>query len=98
MDFEKETDFQTWAGGVLDKLHIKWYHISSKNKFVKRGIPDLLCWYRGRSFVIELKVKGGRLSKEQKKEIAEFKEQDINAHVCYTQEEFLKVLEGELRK
>ena len=95
-EFKQETDFQEWCNGVLDKLKVHYVHVSSKNKFVRKGILDLLCWYKKRSFIIELKVKGNYLSKEQKKEMEGFVHHDIPVYVVFTPDEFLKVLEREL--
>ena len=55
-----------------------------------------MCWYRKHSFIIELKVKGNYLSKEQKNEMKGFVRHEIPVHVVYTPDEFLKVLELEI--
>ena len=90
--FTKESDFQKWANETLTKLGVHFYHISSKNKYVRRGILDLTCFYRGITFVIELKVGNNNLSEEQEAERDKLIFHGIPVYVCYTQDEFMKVL------
>lgn len=90
--YDLETKFQTWANGTLDKLNVHYYHIVSKNKYVKKGIPDLLCWYNEKSFVIELKVGRNTLSDEQIIERDKFIKQGIPYYTCYTPKEVMDVL------
>ena len=92
LNFDTETQFQTYCDGVLDKLKIHYYHISSKNRYLKKGIPDLLCWYKKKSFVIELKVGRNKLSEDQKKERDKFILQGIPHFVCYTPDDFTDAL------
>lgn len=94
--FDNEKQFQEWCNNILKKLGVHYLHIPSKNRYIRKGIPDLLCWHKGHSFVVELKLKGNYLSKEQKNEIKNFTKQKIPAYVVYSQEEFLEVLETEL--
>ena len=91
-DFTKESDFQKWAQGVLDKIGVKWYHIPAKNKYVKKGIPDLLCWYRGRFWAMELKVGKNSLSGDQLAEVGSFNQEGFTVYPCWNKEEFLSVL------
>jgi hypothetical protein len=93
--FQNESEFQSWCNGILEKLNIHYVHISSKNRYVRRGILDLLCWYHGKAWVIELKMKGEKIKAEQKKEIESFKDHDIPAYVVYTADEFIDVLKRE---
>ena len=96
MIFQTETEFQEWCNGVLTKLGVHYYHISSKNKFVRRGIFDLTCFWKKRSFCIELKVGKNKLSKDQKIEKTNLDRQCINNYVVWTPDEFLTVLKKEL--
>jgi hypothetical protein len=45
---------------ALRKIGVRVFLISG------RGLPDLLCFYRGRWSVLEVKSKGGRLTDAQK--------------------------------
>ena len=96
MIFDNEPKFQVWANGVLDKLGVHYIHISSKNRAVRKGILDLICFYKGKSFCIELKQKYQKLRPEQKIEMDKLKEHDINCYLCYTDTEFLNVLKKEM--
>jgi hypothetical protein len=87
-----ETKFQTECNQDLDKLDVHYIHISSKNRYVRKGILDLLCWHYGKSFVMELKRDKNVLSKEQIKEIKAYKKHGIPVYVCYDREQFMKAL------
>lgn len=41
--------------------------------FTRKGVPDLLCCYRGRFLAIEVKAENGKVSAEQTQEIAKIK-------------------------
>ena len=93
--FSNETEFQTWANGVLTKLGVHYHHISSKNRYVKRGIFDLLCWYNGRSFCIELKQPSKTFRPEQRIEYQTLRKHKIGAYLVYNKTEFLNALKRE---
>ena len=91
-----ETVFQTYCNGVLEKLGVNFHHLSSKNKYVKKGLLDLYCFFNDKAFAVELKVGRNKLSDEQKVEKASLEYQGIDAYVCYTKEEFIEVLKKEM--
>jgi hypothetical protein len=93
LDYSSETVLQTWFNGTLKKLDFHTVHISSKaSKYVRRGILDNMIWKNGKSFIVELKTKSGRLKPEQEQEIETFKRQNIPVYVCRTPEECIDVL------
>ena len=92
MKFSSETEFQTWCDGVLTKLGVHFVHIPSKNKYVRKGILDLMCWYYGKSFIIELKVGRNKLDEHQIKEVNEFKKHKIPVYVVRNSDEFISIL------
>lgn len=58
------------------------------------GMPDLLCIARGRTFFIELKKPGGRLSSVQKTRIAQIEAAGGEAFVMSDIDEILQLLEA----
>lgn len=49
--------------GVFDPRTGKFR--ANKNKFIHKGVPDIIGCYHGRLLLIEVKKKGGKLTKEQ---------------------------------
>jgi len=94
--FPTENKFQEYCNGVLTKLNVHFVHIPQGNKHVRKGILDLLCWYKGRSFIVELKQQYKKLKPEQAIEWKRYEEQNIPVYLCYAKEEFIEVLKREM--
>ncbi len=61
---------------------------------VLAGVPDLLCIARGRTFFLELKRPGGRLSGVQKARIAQIEDAGGEVFVMSDLDEILELLEA----
>jgi hypothetical protein len=57
------------------------------------GVPDLLLFRKGRSFAIELKAPGGRLSEAQSEMLARLDRAGVFTAVCHDLDRSLAVLE-----
>ena len=73
--------FNSMARTKAIKLHGSIYSES--------GTPDILCVSFGLPFLIEMKKKGGALSKMQELRLMEWKEAGAEIRVCYSAEEAL---------
>lgn len=94
-EFRDEYEFQSWANEILDKKDIHYVHVNRTHKYTRKGILDLMCWYYGKSFIIELKMPGKVPSEEQIKEMNEFIKHNIPVYFCYYKHEFIEVLKRE---
>lgn len=56
------------------------------------GFPDLLVWYKNNFYLVEIKSKDGKLTKDQIKFIYENKIYGIKVHVVKTKIEALSVI------
>jgi len=76
-------------GGFALKVHGGLYQ--------KRGIPDILYWFNGRSFAIELKLPQDLhpLSKLQERQLILMNRQNVITGVARTLEEFISIIETE---
>ena len=63
-----EAQLEKWAKGEAKKAGVLMYKFRSPNK---RGVPDQILFYKGRTLMVEFKSPkgGGRLSPLQEKEI-----------------------------
>lgn len=70
--------------------------VKCKASGLKKGVPDLTLDYNNGNYTglhIELKIKGGRVSPEQKDFLAFLEKQGRKAVVCYGHKETIKVIE-----
>lgn len=93
---ELERDIQTKCNAILRDLGIPFFHIakgaSHKSKFQRLGFPDLIFWYKGKSFSIELKTAKGRVKPEQQAWLNDLSEQGVQVSICRSVEEFTDFL------
>lgn len=75
------------AGGKVIKTH--------GGQFSVAGTPDLIGTLNGRPFAVEVKVPGGRVTRLQEHELAEWKAQGWNAGVAYSVEEAMGIIVNE---
>lgn len=62
------------------------------------GIPDLLAWYYGKSFAIELKSKKGKATPLQLWFLNELAEQGVKTLLCYDVESARQLFRREVEK
>jgi hypothetical protein len=60
---------------------------------VRPGASDLLLWHSGKSFALELKAKGGRVSPAQRQFLADMKNAGAYAEVAVGLDDALAILE-----
>jgi hypothetical protein len=61
---------------------------------LKAGMPDIMIFHKGRCFGIELKVPGGKLSKDQFEMHELLAEAGVPVEVCYNLEDVVTALIG----
>lgn len=99
MSYEKvvlESTIQRECNEILRDLGVPFFHIakgaSHKSKFQRLGFPDLIFWYKGKSFAAELKTVNGRVKPEQQEWLDDLKEQGVEISVCRSVDEFMEFL------
>jgi hypothetical protein len=61
---------------------------------VTKGCPDILAWYAGKSFALELKSETGKPTIEQLEMLARLEAQGVDTALCYGLDRALAVLEA----
>jgi len=93
-----EHDLQRQCNEFLRKRGIRYLHIEKgrgRNMTHRKGWPDLLVFPGfGKVIFVELKKPGGTLKPEQTAFRDEVREYGYQYSVCYSTEEFIKVVEG----
>lgn len=93
---ELERDIQTKCNAILRDLGIPFFHIakgaSHKSKFQRLGFPDLIFWWCGKCYAIELKTKNGRIKPEQQEWLDDLKSQGVVIDVCRSVDDFVEFL------
>jgi len=60
----------------------------------ERGVPDILCCYRGRFVALEVKTDGGKLSGPQRTQIQRIRRASGRAHTVRTLQQAKEILAG----
>ena len=86
-----EAQLEKWAKGEAKKAGVLMYKFRSPNK---RGVPDQILFYKGRTLMVEFKSPkgGGRLSPLQEKEITLLRGHEIPVIVVDNKERFSEFL------
>jgi hypothetical protein len=91
----KENIIQSACQDILKKLGIEYYHLPAKAAVYSttfKGFPDLLFFFNGKAYAVELKADGGRLSDIQKKTIENLGKRGVKTAVCFSVRDFLLFL------
>ena len=90
----KEARLQKKCEKWLKSHGYPYFHDRSRKRN-KAGLPDLICFLpEGRTVIIELKAKGGRLSKEQQHTIRMLKYLKHEVYEVRSYKRFLQIMEG----
>lgn len=111
--YGREDDFQKSVAYLLDACNLLWFHPPNggkrskseagrfKMQGVKPGVPDCVIMEpRGKwhGLVIELKVKGGKLSNYQKEWLNALKTRNYKTAVCWSIDEVEDVIKEYLNE
>lgn len=104
----KEDNLQMAVARYLDHCpNVIWYHVANerrtspqagrrlKNKGVKSGVPDVMILNAENGFnglAIELKIKGGRLTENQKNWLLKLDRINYKTAVCFSLDEAIDVI------
>lgn len=93
---ELERDIQAKCNAILRDLGIPFIHMekghSNKATTHRKGIADLLFWYRDKSYAVELKTKSGIVKPEQAAFLASLARQGVVTGVCRSVDDFVEFL------
>lgn len=90
-----EQDLQESCNETLRALGIPFYHKERGPRTARThsaGLPDLLWWWKGKAYAVELKTKIGVVSDDQKKWLADLSAQGVYTGVCRSEDEFVGFL------
>lgn len=105
---KNESDFQRTVADLLDAVLLPpalwttfpagWGHLGRatagrlRGAGLKPGMPDILLFHRGQTLGLELKVPGGRLSKDQRDMHDKLRRAGVPVFVCFDIETVLLTL------
>lgn len=93
-----ESELQKKCNEYLRLVGIHYYHLpkgrnNGQKKMGGGGLLDLLLWYKGNHYIIELKTPTGRLNDNQKEFIVKLAEQDFKVKVFDNFEDFKECID-----
>lgn len=83
-------------GSVCDYAKRKGVYVRKFTSPQRRGVPDRVFAYSGRTFWIEFKSEKGKLTPLQQREIAEMRKHGLTVYVCNSITQGKKIIDGEL--
>lgn len=105
-EWQEQAKLATLLAKLLDPAYIFWTAVDNtpwslpdgirrKSRGIKRGVPDVLLWFDGRTVAIEMKSQTGKLSREQREVRDAMQRVGIAWHLCRSAQEALDVLRAE---
>ena len=91
----RETVLQSKCNKTLRQLNIPFIHVPSRAAKMCNTLkhwPDLIILYKNKIFGIELKSKGGSLSKGQKDMFEILHSHGMQIRICFDYDQFINVL------
>lgn len=93
---ELESTIQVACNQIMRELGIPFLHLEkgsgNKGRIHRKGFPDLVFWYRGKSYAVELKTANGILKTEQEEWLSRLKKQGVVCNVCRSADDFIEFL------
>lgn len=98
MSYEKvvlESTIQRECNEILRDLGVPFIHFEGgggNNRQHRRGVPDLLFFWKSKSYGIEIKTKKGRVKPHQQEWLDKLSKQGVVVGICRSVEDFLDLL------